>query len=163
MSDHTGDNTQETNEGESSVIRELRAQRDAAVQKAKELEAQAEEGAKARKAEAERLLVDAGYPGFDTEVVLGRVEGFPTLESVSEALTGLGLAPKASDDGEPAPAPEAPPAPQGKQVADVANLGQRVANASGNKAAGVAEKLAAAKSTAEIDAIMAEAGLLHTV
>lgn len=161
MSEQTSEVTidEETKEQESSVIRQLRAQNDTLKQQLKERDDRLAEGAKASREATEQLLIAAGFPKL-TDVVIEKVEGFPTEQSVNEVLKGLGLV-QAETSTESDADSEQPD--KVEAIAGVANLGQKVASAAGGAGrSGVSEKLAKAKTPAEVAAVMAEAGLLHT-
>lgn len=146
---------QEGSENESAVIRQLR-------QQVKDLQAQVKEGPSAdvieeevakrvaRRDSTRDVLVQLGYPAQMTELVSQSVEE-PTEESVGEFLKGLGLEPKS----------QAASNEKAKNVGNVAGLASQVAAAtsSDNVGSSIEEQLAQAKSQAEIDAIMARAGL----
>lgn len=162
MPENTTEGTQQVGtEGDSSVISELRSQLKAAQNENKTLREAQEASTKARRSATESLLMEAGFPKL-TDVILDRVEGFPTNESVNAALVELGLQPAPSATETPASAPQVEEQSSAADIAGVANLGQRVASAaSGTGTLTVDEQLANAKSAAEIEAIMTKAGLIH--
>lgn len=161
MSDaQINDTDGDAGDGDSAVMSELRAQlREAqkqlksATERNSELEAQATQ---ARVAEVRQYVDAAGFKGFDATVVLERVEGDVTAESVAAALASIGLQPnQASGDAGTEQTTKAP-------AEGASALGQRVADAAagGSPTKSVEQRLAEATSGEEIAEIMADAGAL---
>lgn len=146
---------------DSPVIAELRKQlRDLQKERKedlKKLEVFAAEKAQARSAQAKQFVDAAGFPNLSTEIVLERIEGDVTAESVVAALNSIGLSPQAEASQEAQPAPEPNP------TVPASEMGQRVAAAAqGSPVKDVMSRLNEATSQAEIAAIMEEAGLTHS-
>lgn len=152
----------ETNEGttevgtegqDSSVISAIRQENRDLQAKVKALESQAEQAAAAARATAESVLIQAGYPKL-TDVVLEKVDGFPTEDSVRSVLADLGLGePQTSPEGEEQPEP-AQASPEQAVPAGASDLGQRVASAAaGNEFQTLAAQLEAATTPEEIAAL----------
>ena len=130
MSDSQVKEGTESTEGESAVLsnirkenRDLQKQLKVAVEK---LETVSEQVAETRSAQAKQHVEAAGYEGFDVTIVLDRIEGEVTEDSVTKALQAMGLGVtetvedgKTEDDakGETDDGPSAP------------GIGQRVAQA----------------------------------
>ena len=116
-------------------------------------------------------IVDSlGRKGMDVSIITERLKGAPDVESVSTILTDLGIpfeAPKApqtdnSSEGsdEADKAKEAAEA-KAKELGKVADLGQAVEDAAtGNVEDTVIDKIAAAETQEDLEAVMAEAGEL---
>lgn len=101
---------------------------------------------------ARDVLVRQGYSPKMTDLVLKNLEGDVTEEAVSSFLDSIGLEAK-SDESEQKPEP--------KPISSVADLASQVASASAKDKVGdqVLQSLNEAKSQAEIDALMRQAGL----
>jgi len=111
-----------------------------------------------READAAALLTKQGQPSGLAEFMLSKIGDQEVSEqSVAGFLQGLGFDAKpASDDGQ-----ETAPATQ--QLAEVADLAGRVSAAASNAPVGnLEDRIAKATTRAEIDAIMAEAGLMQS-
>ena len=147
----------------SPVLNELRQQlRESKKREAdtlKQLEEYAQRDAQARQAQAKQFMDAAGYPTLTPDIVMERIEGEVTADSVVAALKDIGLEPQAgvSEESEPVPTPQAP------QVS-ASEMGQRVAEAAtGGGVADLDARLAASDGNpAEIERIMAEHGLLQS-
>lgn len=157
------DQTLETDGGEGSespVLADVRKQLRNAEKELKELKEQNDELAaqvtKTREGQARQFVDAAGLKELDISIVLDRVEGEITAESVNAALAAAGIKPQTGEAG----ASKAGGSDTGKAPAgSVSELGQRVANAaSGSPTKSVEERLAAATSAEEVNAIMAEIG-----
>lgn len=135
-----------------SLRQDLRQAQKQLKEKAEELEKLSGQVTQARSNQAKQFVDAAGYPTLDVNVVLERVEGDVTADSVAAALKSIGLSERASADVEPGPESE----PEARKV-PVSEMGRRVAEAaSDSPVKNLDAKLAAATSTAEINAIMAE-------
>ena len=151
------DNLQESNDvgsDESAVIAELRKRNREAEKKLAELQAtvaEVEAAAQRQRDDTVKGIVDSlGLPGLAEDVSVW-VEGEPTVEAVRSALEARSI--PLPDSGQPQQT-DAPPAPRPSDV------GQRVADAAGGvDRRSIDERLAAASSNAELEAIVAEAGL----
>ena len=90
-----------------------------------------------------------------------KVEGDITIETVTAFLVNLGLDAKAPDPSDDAK--DTPPDGESNPLAEVADLGQRLADAaSGKVGSDVEKRINAAESPAEVASIMAEQGLLKS-
>jgi len=149
---------EEGQEDESAVIRALRSDiKDAktAVKTAEKAAETAVEDARAqvaRESKAQEIVDDLGYPKL-TSLVLEKVEGDLTPEGVTEFLTGLGL--DAESKGSDGGGEEG----EAATVADVANLGKRLASTS-RGADTFADELAQTKTPEEAAAVAAKHGMV---
>lgn len=159
MSEQTTEGAEEGQTEDNKLIQGLREQIKTAEAKAKaatEASAQAVTEAREqvkRESQVTTLIDTLGFKGFDTTVVLERVEGDVTAESVTAVFEGLGLklqSGKISSDETVA-----------QEVSDAADLGARVAAAaSGGDTDDVSAKLNKAETIEELNAIAADAGFL---
>lgn len=147
--------TDEGSPEDNELIKNLRKELKAAKVEAKELLAfkeEATEQAELARSEAADTLINGGlFPEGLKGDVLSWIEGQITAESVTEALQARGLAPSAQPQ---------PPAAQPEQAPQSASqLGQQVAQAAGGEGTmGVDQRIAAATTVSELNAIMAELG-----
>lgn len=161
MSDaQTNEDIMDDSDEGSPVIRELREQlrelKKARKDDLEKLEKYAERDAQARQETAKQLMDAAGFPTLDPSVVLERVEGDVSADSVAAALKSIGLEPRADASQEKVEAPASIPSSE---------MGQRVAQAAQGGGQSLAEKIAAAQTDAELFAVMQEANLVadHSV
>jgi len=148
------DDTDDQDPEESPVIKELRSQLRAAAKEAeklRKLQDEADVRTQSRRAEAAESAVNSlDLPGLK-EDVLNWIEGDITPEKVIEALQARSI---------PLPEETARPEPDSKRSSNPSEIGQRVADAAaGGAVKSVDARLSEAQSQAEINAIMAEAGL----
>ena len=143
---------------DSSVIEGFRDRERDLKRRLKEAEVTLEQAAEnarvqvTREIEARRLVDEAGYPKL-ADIVLEKVEGDMTEESVQGALNELGLNP--TQDGEQAE--NLPP-----DLEEVANLGSSLdAAVKGQSSSSVDDQLASAQSSEQVTEIMRDAGLLQ--
>lgn len=163
MSDQLDDGTAEAGVGgeDNDLIRSLRAD----IKTAKEAEKAALTAATTAQADARTSLeremaaqkyVDAaGFSGL-RDVVLDKVDGEVTEESVQAVFKDLGLTPMevAQSDGEAAPSGDV-----AQKLADTASLGQRVsAAAQGQEETDIVDALNKAQTIEEVTAIAAQGG-----
>jgi hypothetical protein len=108
-----------------------------------------------REEDAAAQLIALGQPGGLARFALSEIgDAEVNEESVAAFLKGLGYDAKpVSEEIEQTPSPA-------QQLAEVTDLGRRVSTAANNAPAGVGERIRAANSVAELEAIMAEADLL---
>lgn len=103
-----------------------------------------------------KALVDgAGFPNLDVSIVMERIEGEATAETVAAALEAAGLSPQSAEGDEDEKVEEPKP-----DTGGASELGRRVAAAAtGGAVKSLDDRLAGAESADEISAIMEEAGL----
>jgi hypothetical protein len=152
-SDYTDDGDPE----ESPVIKELRSQlraKEKEAEKLRKLQDEADIRAQSARAEAaERAVNSLDLPGLK-EDVLNWIEGDITPEKVIEALQARSI---------PLPEQTERPEPSSDSSPNPSEIGQRVADAAaGGAVKSVDARLAEANSIAEVNAIMAEAGLTRS-
>lgn len=150
-------------DGDSAVIADFRKREAAKDKRIAELEKQVEgfnaQAAEQRRKTIEGVVNDLGFPGLVDDVD-GWVEGDVTADAIASVLKAKGLL---TDDAPATGTSSAPEQPQqsAEQPAKMpaSRIGQQVAAAaSGSAGADISERLAAAKTNAEIAEIMAEAG-----
>lgn len=162
MSDtYNYDDTDSDSPDDSPVIKELRAKARAEAKRVKELEArlaEVEAAAQTRRAEAAEQIMNAlGFPGLKDDV-LSWVEGDITESSVKSALQARSLTVPDTEVSE-GTEPQADVQPQKSASA----VGQRLADAAGGKdVRDLDTRIAQAGSQAELNALMAEAGLTRS-
>ena len=155
------DGTEELSEdGDSSVIQGLRKQTAADKTELSELRAFKEEAETAAElaidTAAEGFVNTLGFPDLKDDVK-GWVEGVPTLESVTEALTDRGII---KVDG--ATVPAVPPVIEETQTPPTSKLSQAVADAAtGEGVKDTDTRLNEAKSVEELNEIMGELGAVR--
>jgi len=114
---------------------------------------------KTREGEARQLVDAAGYKGLDISIVLDRVEGDLTAETVTAALqaAGLGVIESVGDesaDGETVKAPDV----QGA----ASSVGQAVAQAAKKAGESIDAEIVGTKSREEVTDVMAKHGGLES-
>ena len=146
---------EEGSDNQSAVFNAIRKENRELAKKVASFEAaqaEAETAALTQRAEAVKGIVDTlGLPGLANDV-LGWIEGPITVEAVAEALKVRGI-----------PLPEGvdvQPEPEKDSVVNVSDVAQRVADAAGGKSnLSVEERINAAETQDELNAILAEASL----
>ncbi len=151
------DSTDETDTEESPVLKELRNQNRALQKdnaKLTALQAEVEVAAQTQRAETTKEIMNTlGLPGL-VEDVLQWVQGDVTQEAVIGALTSRSI---------PLPEGTESPTPESDQAPRASSVGQIVADsAAGVDKRSVVERLNAADSPAEVDAIMEDEGLVRS-
>lgn len=151
------DSTDELDSEESPVMTELRNQNRRLEKKYAELQvlqAEAELAAQTQRAEAAKEIVNTlGLPGL-AEDVLQWVQGDITLENVVGAFEARSI---------PLPEGTVHPIPEEDQTPSASSVGQLVADtAAGTDGRSFEDRLAATESQADIDALMAEEGLVRS-
>lgn len=153
MSEQTNINDNGSGTEESSVIRELREQNKTLNKQVEALNEQASSFSQGREEAIQTHIDRLGFPKLK-DVVIDKVDGFPTEDKVAAVLADLGLT-------EPqAPAGNATETPQAPSVQEVAGLGQQAASAASTS--GVPDldaQINAATTKEEVAAIMTAAGL----
>jgi hypothetical protein len=154
---YDSDYTDESDPEESPVMKELRSQLRATqkeAEKLRKLQDEADIRAQSARAEAaERAVNSLDLPGLK-EDVLNWIEGDITQEKVIEALQARSI---------PLPEQTERPSPISVSSPNPSEIGQKVADAAaGGAVKSVDERLAEANSIAEVNAIMAEAGLTRS-
>ena len=154
---YDSDNTDELDPEESPVMKELRSQLRASqkeAEKLRKLQDEADIRAQSARAEAAEDAVNSlDLPGLKDDV-LNWIEDDITPEKVIEALQARSI-----------PLPEATerPAPTSVESPNPSEIGQKVADAAaGGAVKSLDERLSEADSQAELNAIMAEAGLTRS-
>lgn len=149
-------------DGDSPVIQELRQKLKEKDKAIKELQGSVDDAVSEARAQVKRevevqnLVNEAGYSKL-ADVVMEKLEGEPTAESVARVLEGLGLQPS-----EPGTSGEAtqPQTDKAAELAKTANLGSQVAAAaSGATEPDVIKRLQSAESMDELVEATEEAGL----
>ncbi len=149
---------------ESSVIKDLRKQLRAAEARAKESDEKALAAAEfisdLNKERIQQVMDTAGIEGLAPDKVASEIEGIATAEKVVDVLKAFGhkLQAPAPDEDKAVEEPVSQPA--GADLAAVAGIGQRVADAAGGgKQRDSMQRLAESEGPEDVIAQMAEEGL----